>query len=370
MKADLELIWRSQGIEYTFDSFVYRSADELAQLVEQKGYDSAIVVLPETSRQGFSQNDMHEQVKRCLTVPSQCIYRDNTVPPSWASKPREEFFQTEARLARRISQRYEMCLGNLLVKHHWIPFAPDEPFGYNVHAGIDVGGRHNTTAMACVGHGFASPRRDIVFRPEEIAIDLQKVEPIHPDYLLRGLRTPFQHIHSVLSAAGAPVDFNRALFLRDGPFSGDGDRWNELGALEDLHAEFLAKGWVRKDSVWTAVEVLKYAEGWRLLTNGADGVGNPVVGRCIFPFDDEDVGLICTTGRPYLPQGTACPLKVRIIDIAGRADRREVIRDFVWEADMCFSKPDMGMRLPWILHVADEGALQVSRHYRITGIPV
>jgi hypothetical protein len=90
----------------------------------------------------------------------------------------------------------------------------------------------------------------------------------------------------------------------------------------------------------------------------------------VFPFGDENVGLVCTTGQPYLPQGTACPLKIKIIDIAGKANRFEVVRDLVWEADMCFSKPDMGMRLPWILHVADEGALQVSRQYQITGIPV
>jgi hypothetical protein len=32
--------------------------------------------------------------------------------------------------------------------------------------------------------------------------------------------------------------------------------------------------------------------------------------------------------------------------------------DLIWEADMCFSKPDIGMSLPWILHVADTGALQ------------
>ena len=40
----------------------------------------------------------------------------------------------------------------------------------------------------------------------------------------------------------------------------------------------------------------------------------------------------------------------------------------VWEADMCFTKPDIGMSLPWVLHVSDAGALQLARSYQITGI--
>ena len=199
----------------------------------------------------------------------------------------------------------------------------------------------------------------------------QKAEPIPTQCLLKGLRKGFNAIHSDLTAAGAAVDFNRVLFYRDGHFLGDGDAWNEIQALEQLHAEFRGeKGWVNDDSVWTAVEILKYAEGWRVLDSDRQSVENPLVGRCVFPFDDNNMGLVCTTGRPYLPQGTARPLKIRILDIAGRAERSEVVRDLVWEADMCFSKPDMGMRLPWILHVADTGALHKSRDYRINGIPV
>ena len=63
---------------------------------------------------------------------------------------------------------------------------------------------------------------------------------------------------------------------------------------------------------------------------------------------------------PYLPQGTACPLKIKVIDIAGKANRQQVVRDLVWEADMCFTKPDIGMSLPWVLHVSDVGALAIG----------
>ena len=112
---------------------------------------------------------------------------------------------------------------------------------------------------------------------------------------------------------------------------------------------------------------MKDAEGWRLFNRG-DRPGNPLVGLCVFPFDDADTALVCTTGRPYLTQGTAGPVKIRIHHIHGHAAREVVIKDLLWQADMGFTKPDMGLSLPWVLHVADRGALQVSKSYKVSGV--
>jgi len=95
---------------------------------------------------------------------------------------------------------------------------------------------------------------------------------------------------------------------------------------------------------------------------------SPLVGQCVFPFEDDRTALICTTGAPYLTQGTACPILARIIDLYGHADRNRVVQDLVWQSDLCFTKPDMGMSFPWVLNVADTGALQLSRSYKISGI--
>jgi hypothetical protein len=114
---------------------------------------------------------------------------------------------------------------------------------------------------------------------------------------------------------------------------------------------------------------MKAAEGWRVLElNGS--IGNPTVGYCCFPFETQNEALVCTTGVPYLRQGTASPLKVRVTDISGHGSVDDAIRDVVWEADMCFTKPDMGQSMPWTLHIADTGALQLARSYRISGITV
>ena len=41
---------------------------------------------------------------------------------------------------------------------------------------------------------------------------------------------------------------------------------------------------------------------------------------------------------------------LRVINIAGDGSVDEAIRDVIWEADMCFTKPDMGQSMPWTLH--------------------
>ena len=154
--------------------------------------------------------------------------------------------------------------------------------------------------------------------------------------------------------------FDKTLFCRDGRLLGDGDDWNEIDALKKLHEVLRERGWVSDQSLWTAVEVMKHAEEWRRLRHH-DEVMNPMVGKCLQPFEEEYMALVCTTGAPYLSQGTASPLKVCAIDIYGQAFLEEVVHDLLWEADRCFTKLDMGMSLPWVLHVADTGALQLAR---------
>jgi hypothetical protein len=367
LKEDLEMIWESQGVKEKFHIIRYGNVDEIRKAVEYAGHNALLAVLPERSDSPADPDDTHERIKQCLEIPSQCIHWDNTLPREWLDKPRRAFEQAKPKLAKRIRQKYELCLGNLLVKSHWFPFAPAAPFNYNVQVGLDVGGVHNTEAMACLGYGFGRPRDFLIFRPERIPIEVQKKEPIPTNALYRGLLGLFELVRSELVSTGIQPDFETAIFYRDGKLLGDGDSWNEIQALERLHQEFLGRGWVTASSTWTAVEVMKYAEGWRIFRS-AGGVTNPVVGRCVFPFEDEQTALVCTSGAPYLTQGTACPLMIHVIDVHGVSVRDKVIRDLVWQADMCFTKPDTGMRLPWVLHVADAGALQLSRSYRIAGV--
>jgi len=370
LKNDLNFIMRKSGIKFMFERWLlYDHVINIRKEIENKGYDTLLAVLPEGSNKPQYPNDTHEHIKQRIDVPSQCIHHDNTLPETWASKPPSEFNRAKPRWAGQIRNRYENCISNLLVKHNWIPFTPIDPFHYNVQIGLDVGGRHNNKVMACIGSGFHHPDRGLVFRPEEIPIDLTKAEPIPTQYLYGGLISLFEFIDDEIKAAGGTPDFNHTLFFRDGKFLGRGDGWNEIDALIQLHEELLNRKWITKDSIWTAIEIQKRAEGWRIFRNNEDSItDNPMVGYCVLPFEDDTQGLICTTGQPYLTQGTASPIKFNILDIYGKSKREEVVQDLVWSADMCFTKIDISGSLPWVLKVADSGALQLSRSHHISGI--
>ncbi len=370
LKEHFDAILFDHGIEATFSLVRYRDADDLRSAVERNGYDTVLAVLPEGWRAPRSGNDTHEQIKRVLDVPSQCLQHDHTLPIQVARQDWAEIKMMDDKRVRRTRQTYDLCLGNLLVKHHWFPFAPYDPFHYQVQIGLDVGGVHNTNAVACLGYGFRRPTEGLLFLPEEIPIQTQKKEPIPTESLYRGLVQMFERVHSELTAADVRPDFDSVLLFRDGALLGDGDAWNERDALVKLHRELHRRGWVSEQALWTVAEISKSAENWRVLRVGAGQVRNPLVGYAVFPFDDPDVALVATTGSPYLWQGTALPLLVSVSDISGKADRRHVIQDVVWGADLCFTKPDMGMGLPWVLNVADKAALQLSRSYKISGITV
>lgn len=367
MLNDLADVSNSLGAECPFETFKYESVHKLQTHVERNGFDAILAVLPEGKRASQGGDNFHEQIKRAIQVPSQCIHFDNTLPLKWVSATRHELNQQEPRLAKRIRQRYEISVTNLLVKHGWVPFAPADTFHFNVQVGIDVGGQHNNRAMACLGYGFAQAKHDLIFLPEEIPITVQQAEPIPTESLLQGLLQMFERLHESLTNVGEIPDFSKAVFYRDGRLLGKGDEWNETQAIKGLHLELQNRGWVDGSSVWVAAEVSKDAEGLRMFSF-LPQTDNPLVGQYLFPFDNSSTAIVCTTGRPYLTQGTAAPIKVSVVGIHGDALILDVLEDLVWQADMSFTKLDTGLSLPWVLHVADAGALQLARHYRISGV--
>ncbi len=374
LRRDLNQLVIQQGLNFRFEAqWRYRTIHDIEQKVEQEEYDTLFAVLPEGRNEKRSDADMHEKIKQQISIPSQCIHHDNTLPQKWVNRPPREFAKTNPRAARKIQDHYKQCLLNLLVKHHWVPFAPVAPFHYNVHLGIDVGGVHNNRVMVCAGYGFAQPSEGLIFLLKEVNIRTQKVEPIPDRYFYSGLLSLLDELYQSLIDSGIEKpDFNSVLFFRDGKLGGQGDHWNEKDTLDKLCKELQSRKWIDNDALWTALEISKRAAFWRALRRSNNNtIENPIVGRCVFPFPNKDAAITCTTGEPYLSrQGTASPLLVRVHNIYGTANPKDALRDLFWETDMCFSKIDTGTRLPWVLHVANRGALQLSKAYQITGITV
>ncbi len=374
LKSDLNWLVTQNGLDFRFETQCgYQTVHDIKQEVEQGKYDTLFVVLPERHHKKHIDANMHEKIKQEISIPSQCIHHDNTLPQEWVGRRPREFRAAQPDKAREIQDHYQQCLLNLLVKHHWVPFAPAEPFHYNLHLGIDVGGVHNNRVMVCAGYGFAQPSDGLTFLPKEVNIQTQKAEPIPDRDFYSGLLSLLDELYQGLIDAGIEKpDFNRTLFFRDGRLGGQGDHWNEKDTLDKLYKELRERGWIDDNALWTALEISKTATRWRvLLRSNNNTIENPTVGRCFFPFTDKNTAITCTTGEPYLPrQGTASPLLVRVHNIYGTANPKDALCDLFWETDMCFSKIDTGTKLPWVLHVANKGALQLSKAYQITGVTV
>ena len=368
LQNELNAILNDWGIPFRFSKPIrYRSVTEIQREIAKGKNDALLAVLDQRWNAPQTDHDTHEQIKQLVPVPSQCIHHYNIFYRKYGHLSLSDISKADSRAARKIYNQLDLCVMNLLVKCHWFPFLPAEGFHYGTRLSFDVGGKQNNQVMGCLGLGFRTPEKGIAFKPESIPLHSRQAEPVHPDALFNGFVRILEGAAKDMENDGDVLDLNTLLVIRDGPLLGNGDEWNEQDALHRLYAEAHKRGWCNKDAVWTAIELSKSAEGWRVFAQNG-GIKNPTVGFCCFPFIEKNEGLLCTTGLPYLRQGTAAPLKMRIIDIAGTSRREHVAQDIVWEADMCFTKPDLGFSLPLTLRIADLGALQLSRRYKISGV--
>jgi len=364
----LNSMMERRGINYRFSGpLCYDNVNDIERAVSRGNHDSLFAVLNERWNQPQNDYSTHEQIKQRIPVPSQCVHHYNVFYRRQKDVRLKDLANCDKGLARRIENQLDLCVANLLVKCHWFPFLPAAGFHYDAHLAFDVGGKRDDRVMACFGMGFCKPENGLILKPHEIPLHGKQAEPVDPDALFNGFVHLFETMQADLKEDGRKLNLDSLLIIRDGPLLGAGDKWNEQDALVRLYQEALDRGWAARSATWTAMEIMKAAEGWRVMNIG-DSISNPTVGFACFPFLDPSEGLVCTTGLPYLHQGTAAPLKVRLIDIAGKAVQEAAIRDLVWEADMCFTKPDMGLSLPLLLQIADSGALQLSKRYKISGV--
>src|SRR5205085_1997972 len=83
---DMNRILAEQGINFKFTLFRYDTVEEIKREVEEKEYDTLLAVLPEGRDKPYDENDTHEQIKRRIEVPSQCIHFDNTLTTDWTRR--------------------------------------------------------------------------------------------------------------------------------------------------------------------------------------------------------------------------------------------------------------------------------------------
>lgn len=364
LQVDLNELAQRLNLNFEFSVMSYKDPDEIQKVCAQGRHNALIAVLPEGTTTPQRDGDTHDQIKRQVGVPSQCIQTDNTLPERFIRTRPGELPQ---HLGRAVQGRYRLILENLVVKAGWIPYTTASASAFNVQIGIDVGGLRNNYAMACLGYGLATPGAQPIYLPLSIEVDCPQVEPIPDSALCESLDQGLQRVAGALEHP----DFSRVLFLRDGDMNGQGLVWQEIDGLKALKQRWVQSGRVPADAQWVVVELSKRAEHWRQFRRHAQEIHNPTVGTVTFPFDQPNQALLSTTGAPYLTHGTADPLFATVTPLDCECDMWEVMQDLVWSADLSFTNPSLGTSLPWPLYVADRAARAVSEgHLPNTGLLV
>ncbi len=98
LRSDLNQLVIQQGLDFQFEAQSrYRAIHDIRQKVEQEEYDTLFVVLPEGRNEKHSDMDMHEQIKQQISIPSQCIHHDNTLPYKWVNRHPRAFAKANRR---------------------------------------------------------------------------------------------------------------------------------------------------------------------------------------------------------------------------------------------------------------------------------
>lgn len=233
-------------------------------------------------------------------------------------------------------KRYEdyrilTALGLLQANRKW-PFVLNAPLHADLVIGIDV--LHSNTGITFIYNGG----RDCFFA-DDTADQKEKILKTQLRLML------YQNIRDqVLVLDNRP---EHIVVHRDGRCFEE-----EVEAIEQAFKRLRAEGILPETSTVTIVEIPKMnAYSLRLFAHAKEGQAiNPTVGTywCL----SETEGIVCTTGAPFLSQGTANPLFVR--RVKGPLSLDHILED-IWQlACLAWSSPRASQRNPLSIKLTDD----------------
>ena len=301
----------------TLERQVQAVLNAIAENEIDHGY--ALLILPSRG-----ESNLHNYIKKRLWphIQCQCASADSIA----------SFYEVVNEKSRRRYSSYlhYLALGVLMVNRKWIS-ALSEPLKYNVHIGIDVLNRMAGFTYVYLGGKKAYFRSYPTPQKEKLsARNLRKVLRDDLERDIHDLGITPRHI----------------VVHRDGQsFS------TEIKGLHEAISSLKGEGVIGPDTLVGMVEIhkqsaypLRMAEGIRL-----DSLDNPRVGSW-FRLSDKD-GIVCNTGAPFLTQGTAKPLHVRIAD--GHLEIEKVLEDVFALSNLTWAAPDKCQRLPITTKLGD-----------------
>ena len=227
-----------------------------------------------------------------------------------------------------------VALSKILITNQRWPFVLATPLHADVTVGIDV--KNNTCGLLVVGNHGGEIR-------SELKTSRQKERLLAPQiatYLVDILQKE-------VNARGAAL--SSVVFHRDGRV------WpSELKGIGDAIRRLRADGYFSASLQYAVVEISKTSPAplrlYDVRPNGQlPSVANPSVG-CFYQVGDREA-FLCSTGHPFLRQGTAHPLHLKLVE--GTVPFGECLRDLYALTALPWTQPEGCMRYPITIKLND-----------------
>lgn len=230
-----------------------------------------------------------------------------------------------------------IALGMLIVNHKW-PWVLEKSLNYDAHIGIDV-----SNSIAGVSFIYNDAKK-CVFRS-------------YPSRRKEKLQS--SHIKTIVYEGIKDDIVNSNLTLKSIVLQRDGKIFlEERKGFEEAIAKLKHENIIDKDAKSCIVEIRKKtSKGIRIVSSDDSGkFENPIVGTYFILGSDE--AFICTTGVPFLSQGTVRPLYV--VKTSDDLDLTKISEDIFSLSQLIWAAPDRCGRLPIAIKLIDDFLKPIS----------
>lgn len=313
---------------------IKKALAEPIRQMEQAGIACALVILPEKWSQAQT-GKYRRHIKKLLYqrgIRTKCVQAKKLLSHL---EPGDNGYQVIKGKARKYASYLFNTAMDILVTSGFWPWALAEPLNYDLYVGVDV--LNNTAGFTFLAANGTICRFQPSTSEQEEKLSAEQMAEI----LLKNLR---EIIPRILRQTGKlPCHL---VLGRDGR-SYDTEIEGLHYTIKKLQEESLLPSGVQV----SVVEIHKSnAARLRMFAKLQGGsIVNPMVGS-YYAFDDW--GVLCTTGYPGLPGGTADPIVVEVVD--GDLDIEKVLRDIYWLSILAWTKPDGMQSNPIIIKLADD----------------
>lgn len=297
-----------------------------------KGY--ALLVLPPNA-----DKDLHNYIKRALwpDIQLQCALASNIVNFYQQQGVGEQFtYEVKDGLEGKLRSYIKYtALGLLQVNHKWL-WSLQNALHYDAYVGIDVlKGTAGFTfiyenSKYCFFHDFPSRQKEKLPANQIKEVLYTRLK----DDLRKLFCPPLICPHSIV-------------IHRDGKIYE-----SELRGIRAAVRQLKREGILNSETMVGVVQIPKQS-AYPIRISIGDSLArldNPRIGGW-FPIDMKQ-GIVCTTGKPFIRQGTARPLHAIIAE--GELNIKYVLEDIFALSQLIWSAPDSCGRLPLTIRLAHE----------------